>query len=242
MRTLLQISDVRKVRQLSKQLNNDAFTGRVNEVQNYQLEYLLGNELFYDFSLYLEAGWLTSTETFTRDSTTQITASNVDLSSWLNYALKVDSETFVNVKSAVFGGVDTVLIVEGYDLPETITLIEYRADNDYTLLLNGTTYINTSGNTVLYNGLRGFLSWHFLVGFTTDGDNKQSDVGNISLTGDMFAHTSKASKSEIKASYLQNAQKEQNNIVNYLNANTDLFALWPTKAEQSTIKFNSFVF
>jgi len=242
MRPLITISDVRKIRQLGKQLNSDNFEGRVNEVQIYQLDGLLGSALVHVLMDYLDNNWTLSVDNFTRNNETQLTAIGVDLSGWVNYAIKLNDSVFVTVKSATFGGVDTILIVDGYKLPEVITTVEFRVDNEYTLLLNGTSYVNSEGNTVKYNGLRNFLAWHLLVGFITDGDNKQSDVGNISLIGDNFAKTSNANKSQIKAAYLQNSVKESNNISNYLNTKSSTFPLWSVKGEENVNKFSSFIF
>ena len=226
---LLTISDVRDFRQLGKQLNTDNFTARVKEIQDNQLRELLGEDLFFDFQSYIENSWNVSAETFVRDSVTQLTASGVDLSSWAGYGLRINSNIFVSVDTAAFGGVDTIITVSGYDLPSTIISVEYKTENAYIRLLNG-----YDKNT---NGLRGFMSWHLLNIYLLDGDLKQSDVGNVHLTGEMFEKPSYRQRADAGSGYLQNATREENRIIDYLNDNTVDFPLWSVSVESNINKF-----
>lgn len=227
---LLTISDVRNFRQLGKQLNTDNFKSRVKEVQDNQLRELLGDDLFFDFSDYIENSWNLSAETFVRDSSTQLTASGVDLSAWAGYGLRINSNIFVCVDTAVFGGVDTIITVSGYDLPEAVTRVEYKPENAYIRLLNG-----YERNT---NGLRGFMSWHLQNIYLYDGDVKQADVGNIQYTGEMFEKISNKQRADAGSNYLQNATREENYIIDYLNDNTTDFPLWSIAIESNINKFD----
>jgi len=230
MTQLLTISDVRNFRQLGKQVNADNFTARVKEVQDNQLCELMGSDMYTDFSTYIDDSWNTSSETFVRNSYTQMTATNVDLSSWVGYGLRINSTVFVTVESATFGGTDTIIIVSGYDLPETLTTTEYKTESKYLSLLNG-----ADKNT---NGLRGFMSWHLLNIYLLDGDLKQSDVGNVKFTGELFDRPSFKQKNTAGSGYLQNATREENKIIEYLNDNSIDFPLWSVEAESNLNKYD----
>jgi hypothetical protein len=236
-RLLTTISDIREFRQLGKQVNDDNFTARVREVQDNELTELLGRSLAYDFFNSLETNWTTQAGTFTRDSDYQFTAVAADLSAWTNYAIKINNEVFVIVKSAIFGGADTVIIVEGYVLPTTLTTIEYKVDNKYIKLLNGSSYTNDS-ETIQYNGLRPFISWKFLAIFLTDANVKHSDTGNFSITSPNFERPSGGSINAAKQTYLSNSTREENSITEYLNTNDSDFPLWDSKPEQNSQNFN----
>ena len=225
MEILLNNNDVRKYRQLSKQINNDNFNGHVRTIQFNQLSEVLGNALHYDFFNYLANSWTTQSGTFTVDSTTQITAAGIDLSTWSDYAIKINSTVFVIVETATFGGVDTVLTVTGYDLPTTITNLEYKTENNYIKLLNGTAY-TYENNTISFEGLRPFLTWHFLTSYLVDGDLKQADVGNKNIIGDLYTNISQNTIKAAKSEYLENAIRSRNNIVQYLDTERSDFEKW----------------
>jgi len=241
MKLLINIQDVREYRQLSNQVNSDNFEGHVRTVQRNQFQELTGRSLFYDFFNFLDTGWTNPSYTFTRDSVSQITVTGQDLSLWVDYSLKLDSDTFVIVIGAAFGGADTVLTVAGYDLPATIAVMEYRTENEYTKLLNGTVYSKVLGETVQYFGLRAFLAWHFLSSYLTDGNLKQSDMGNINVVGDLFSGASSTQLKNAKSEYLQNATREQNYITEYLNDNYEDFPLWDQGVTEENIMRNDFM-
>jgi len=199
MRLLINITDVRKYKQIGKQINADSFNGHVRTVQENQLTELLGKDLSYALFDYLNNNWTLSGETFERVSDTEIKAINVDLSGWNDYSIRLNKGLFLIAESANFDGTDTILTVTGNNLsntvdeygvlqlkyvPDTITSVEHKVDNSYTLLLNGDEAEN-------YNGLRPFLSWHFAVSYLVDGSLKQNDVGNINVTGDLFQKAGK---------------------------------------------------
>ena len=143
MRLLVTNEDVRKYRQLGKQLNSDNFDGRVLEVQENELTELLNDPLSYDLFDYLDNNWINQAGTFTRDSDRQFTAAALDLSLWVGYALKIGNLAFGIIKTAVFGGVDTIITLtdESEVLPTAITTIEYKIETKYIDLLNGTSYV-----------------------------------------------------------------------------------------------------
>jgi hypothetical protein len=232
MRILTTISDVRKYRQLGKQVNQDNFNGIVREVQENELTELLNEPLSYDFFNYLENNWTEQAGTFTRDSDYQFTAANLDLSGWTDYALRINDEVFVIVKTAVFGGTDTIIVVEGYILPETLTTIEYKAENNYVKLLNGTTY-TVNNNTIKYNGLRPYISWKFLTVYLSEGSVKQSDTGNFTLMPDNTRRPNAGDLNSAKSIRLQNSLREYNRITNYLNENSTIFPLWEAKGDEN---------
>lgn len=240
MKLLTTIEDIRKYRQLGKQLNTDNFEGRVREVQENELTELLGRGLSYDFFNELDNNWSSQAGTFTRDSDYQFTATGIDLSAWVDYALRINSDTFVIVKTAVFGGGDTIITVEGCILPITLTSIEYKAENKYIKLLNGTSY-SFNNETVNFNGLRPFIAWKLLAIFVSDGTIKHSDVGNFSITSPNFIEPSSGDKKAAKSTYLQNSLREENNIIDYLNENSTDFPLWESTNNENIENFNFFV-
>lgn len=240
MKLLTTIDDIRKYRQLGKQLNTDNFEGRVREVQENELTELLGRALSYDFFNELDNNWSTQAGTFTRNSDYQFTATGIDLSAWVGYALKINDDIFVIVKNAVFGGLDTIITVEGYILPTTLTTIEYKAENKYIKLLNGTSY-SFNSETINFNGLRPFIAWKLLAIFVTDGTIKHSDVGNFSITSPNFTQPNTGDKKAAKSTYLQNSVREENNIIDYLNENSTDFPLWEATGNENIENFNFIV-
>lgn len=230
MKILISISDVRKYRQLAKQINQDNFDGITREIQENELTELLGDALSYDFFNYLDNGWNIQTGTFVKNNNYQFTATALDLSAWTGYALKINDDTFVIVKTAIFGGADTIITVEGYALPETLATIEYRLDNNYIRLLNGGIY-TVGGNTIKYNGLRPFISWKFLAIYTVEGRVKHSDVGNVTIMPEN--RPSERDLNSAKSTRLQNSLREYNRIVNYLNENQINFHLWYNKSDEN---------
>jgi hypothetical protein len=241
MKILTTINDVRKYRQLGKQLNSDNFEGRVREVQENELTELLGNALSYDLFNFLDNGFSSQAGTFTRQSITQFTIVGADLSAWTSdYSLRINSNVFVNVVSATFGGADTIIIVEGYDLPSEITTVEYSAQNKYIKLLNGESY-SKNGDTISFNGLRPFIIWKFLAIFATDGNVKHSDTGNFSITSANFQNPTRAEIAAAKSTYLENSTREENRIIDYLNEKNTDFPLWEQKGNENIIDFDFIV-
>ncbi len=240
MKLLTSIDDIRKYRQLGKQLNTDNFEGRVREVQENELTELLGRALAYDFFNELDNNWISQAGTFTRNSDYRFTATGVDLSAWTDYALKINDSVFVIVKTAVFGGVDTIITIEGYILPTELTTIEYKSENKYIKLLNGASYTFNS-ETINFNGLRPFITWKLLAIFVSDGTIKHSDVGNFSITSPNFTQPNTGDKKAAKSTYLQNSVREENNIIDYLNENSTDFPLWETTGNENIENFNFIV-
>jgi len=232
------INDVRKYRQLGKQLNSDNFDGRVREVQENELTELLGRALSYDFFNSLENSWTNISQTLTRVSDTIFKVLAVDLSATIlaGYAIRVNENTFAIVKSCTFTTPDTVIEVEGYELPDILTTIDYKAENKYIKLLNGYTYTEDS-KTIKYNGLRPFISWKLLAIFAGDGNVKHSDTGNFTITSGNFERPTKGELESAKSTYLQNSVREENNIIDYLNANSIDFPLWYQKRNENIENF-----
>lgn len=236
---LTTINDIRKYRQLGKQLNTDNFEGRVREVQENELTELLGKALSYDFFNSLESGWTNQAGTFTKDSTYQFTATGIDLTAVIlpTYALRINDEVYAIVTSSSYDGSDTTIIVEGYEIPDIISSIDCKISNTYIKLLNGATYTQDS-HTVKFNGLRPFIAWKLLAIFTADGNVKHSDTGNFSITSANFDRPTSAEINAAKSTYLQNSVREENNIIDYLNENSTDFPLWDSKQEENTQDYN----
>lgn len=246
MKLLTTINDIRQYRQLGKQLNDVNFQGRAREVQDNELTELLNQALAFDFFDFLDNAdnWTTQAGTFTRDSDFQFTASNLDLSSWADNSLRINnsdnSTVFVVVKTAVFSSPNTVITVEGYVLPITLTTIEFSIENKYVKLLNGESYTKDS-DTIQFNGLRPFIAWKFLAIFLSDGSVKHSDTGNFSITSSNFERPSNASISASRSTYLQNSTREENNIIDYLNEKSTDFPLWDSKGQENIENYNFIV-
>jgi len=240
MKLLTTIEDIRKYRQLGKQLNADNFEGRVREVQENELTELLGRELSYELFDYLDNNWIVQAGTFVRNSDTQFTALAMDLTSFVGYGLRINEETFVIIKAASLVLTDTIIEVEGYILPALITTLEYKIAVDYLNLLNGKNYLLNS-KMVSFNGLRPFISWKLLAIFVGDGSIKHSDTGNMSILSPNFERPSGASINAARSVYLENSSREENRIVDYLNENQILFPLWVQKGQQNIESFNFIV-
>ncbi len=243
-RILISITDVREYRQLGKQLNDDNFEGRSREVQDNSLTDLLGKPLTYDFNDYLENDWITQAGTFTRDSDYQFTVTGLDLSGWVDYALRINNtgtdETFVIVKTAVYGGSNTVVTVEGYILPTTIDDLEYKTDNTYIKLLNGTDYVQDS-KTIQFKGLRPFIIWKFLAIFLSDANVKHSDTGNFSISSTNFQRPSGSEINAARSTYLENSAREENDIIAYLDTESSDYELWEAKNGRNIVDFDFMV-
>ena len=242
MTILITINDIRQYRQLGKQINQENFDGRIREIQENELTELLGKELSFDFFNFLENGWTNVSETFTRVSNTVFKITGIDLSLIIlpGYSIRVNENTFVMVKSCSFDATDTIIEVEGYILPAILTLIDYRLENDYTKLLNGTIY-SKNGNNLKFNGIRPFISWKFLAVYISDGDVKHSDTGNFSITSPNFERPSNSAMNAAKSTYLQNSVREENNIIDFLNENSALYPLWSSKRKENIENFNFIV-
>lgn len=236
---LTTINDVRKYRQLGKQLNQENFDGRVREVQENELTELLGRPLSYDFFYSLENSWTNIVQSFERVSDTAFKILTVDLTATIlvGYAIRINSDTFVIVKTSVFDATDTIVEVEGYILPGTLTTIDYKAENKYIKLLNGYTYTKDS-ETINFNGLRPFITWKLLAIFVADGNVKHSDTGNFSITSPNFERPTAAEINAAKSTYLQNSTREENNIIDYLNENSSTYPLWISKGNENIENFN----
>jgi len=239
-RVLISINDVRKFRQIGKQINQTDFDARAKEVQDNELTELLGRSLMYDFMNFLDNGFTLQGGSFTRNTTSQFTAEGADLSAWVDYSLKLNDSIFVIVKTAVFGGADTIVTIEGYELPETLSKVEFSTENKYIKLLNGAIY-QLSSKTVMFNGLRPFMSWKFLAIFTTDGSLKHSDTGNISIISPNFERSSNAAMNAARSTYLSNSIREENHITDYLNGESSLYPLWESKGTQNIDNFGFIV-
>ncbi len=222
---LINISDVRKYRQLGKQVNIDSFNGHLRTVQETILTPLLGRSLSYDFFNYLKNGFTDVNETYEYISADTFKILASDKTNLLNFALKINNTIFVKVIEATFDSTDTIIKVSGYDLSSPITSVFYSSETKYVDLLNGTIYI-TNNETIEFTGLRPFLSWHLLVSYLVDGSLKQSDVGNIQILGDNFQKSSQSDVKIAKSDYLQNATVEYNNIIEYLSNNTNIYTLY----------------
>lgn len=108
----------------------------------------------------------------------------------------------------------------------------------YIDLINGKEYVNDSGETVTFFGLKPFLSWHFLAGLMVDGSMKLSDIGNINATGNNFDLASGENEKISRGVYLQNAQKYYNEIVVFLDANYSDYPLWDVKNKEDITSFD----
>jgi hypothetical protein len=243
MRQLITINDVRKHRQLGKQLNDDNFEGRVLEVQTNELTDLLGRALSYDFFNFLDNGFTAQAGSYTRDSDLVFTAVGQDLSLWVDYAIKINDSYFGVVETAVFGGADTVITLTKQSdvLPNTISTVEFATDNKYIKLLNGAVYNDCNNNPVDYNGLIPFISWKLLAIFVIDGSIKHSDVGNFTIKGMNFNTAGVGDMHAAKSIYLQNSSREENKIIDYLNTEDTIYPLWESKKEQNTQNYNFFI-
>lgn len=230
---LITKTDVRtESKQIGKQINDTSFDAYVTRLQKRQLRELFGDALFYDFINFLENGFTSYAGTFNRDSATQITINNADVSAWNGYTLKLNTNVFVLVESAIFGGTDTVLTVSGYDVPETLSTVAYSSETKYTKLLNGENY-TYDNNTIFFDGIRPFLCHHFVVSYLIDGNLKQNDVGNSVITGDLFQKSSASEINRARSEYLQNATSEYNRIIQYLDTKSSDFPLWESQQEQN---------
>ncbi len=242
MKILTSINDIRKYRQLGKQLNSDNFEGRVREVQENELTELLGRGLAYDFFNSLENNWTNISGTFERvsDFTFKVLTVNLTSSILVGYAIRVNENIFAIVKSCSFDSTDTIIEIEGYELPLVLTLVDYKIDNKYIRLLNGCTYI-IDAETINFNGIRPFISWKLLSIFVADGSIKHSDIGNLAIISQNFERPSNREMQAATSIYLQNSNREENNIINFLNENSVIYQLWQQKRNENIENFSFIV-
>lgn len=233
MRKLINIQDVRNnAKQIGKQINEDSFNAYLTRIQKRQLQELLGQALFYDFFNFLDNSFTNYSGTFTYSSETTFIIEGVDVTAWNGYSLRINENIFVIITNAVLSVSDTVLTVTGYDVPENIESVAFSSETKYIELLNGCTY-EFEGNNILFDGLRGFLSYHWIASYLIDGDLKQNDKGNFQITGDLFQGVSSGAKNMARAEYLENALDEYNKIVQYLDINSSDFTLWESKNKEN---------
>ena len=234
MRLLITITDIRKQRQLGKQLNDDNFEARVLEIQLNELTELLNPALTYDLFDFLDNGFTNQPGTYTRTSDKVFKAVSQDLTVWIGYSLRINNTEFGIIKTAVLNGADTdiTLTDESETLPDSISTIDYSTETKYINLLNGADY-ELYGNTIRYFGLRAFIGWKLLATFVLDGSIKHSDVGNFSIKSMNFDIPNTGDKYAAKSIYLQNSTREENKIINYLNENSTLFPLWNCKNDEN---------
>lgn len=234
MRLLTTITDIRKQRQLGKQLNDDNFEARVLEIQINELTELLNPALTYDLFNFLDNGFSNHTGTYTRLADRQFKAIAQDLTTWVGYSLRINNVEFGIIKTAVLNGVDTdiTLTDESEILPDTISTVDYSTETKYINLLNGSDY-EFEGNKIRYFGLRAFIGWKLLATFVLDGSIKHSDIGNFSIKSMNFDLPNTGDKYAAKSIYLQNSTREENKIINYLNENSSSFPLWNCKIDEN---------
>ena len=241
MNQLINISDVRKYRQLGKQINADSFAGHVLTIQENELTELLGDAFSYDMFNFLENGFTDVNETYEYVSSNTFKVLDADKTNLLNYSLKINDNIFVIITSAVFDSTDTLITVSGYELSATINSVSYSEETKYILLLNGTTYTKNN-NLVKFKGLRPLLVWNLLISLLIDGSLKQSDIGNFQILGDNFQKSNQADIKIAKSEYLQNATRENNKIIDYLSNNTNIYTLYQNNESQRNISdFDFFI-
>jgi hypothetical protein len=211
----------------------------VREVQENELTELLNRALTYDFFNSLDNGFSVQAGTFNRTSDRVFVAVGLDLSSWVDYAVKINNSSFGVIETAVFGGADTTITLTKQSdvLPESLNVVEYSNDSKYIKLLNGTTYTYDS-NPVDFNGIRPFLTWKLLAIFVSDGTIKHSDVGNFEIKSMNFQAPKSGDKFAARSGYLQNSAREENNIIDYLNTESKIYELWRSKGQENIQSYN----
>lgn len=234
MNQLISISDVRKYRQLGKQINADSFSGHVLTIQENELTELLGDALSYDMFNFLENGFTDVNETYEYINSNTFKILDADKTDLFNSSLKINDNIFVIITNVIFNSTDTIITVSGYDLPTTITSVANSLETKYIELLNGTTYMKDN-DTVKFKGLRAYIIWNLLISLLVDGSLKQSDVGNFQILGDNIQKSSNSDVKIAKSEYSQNATREYNKIIDFISNKTSVYTLYKNNNTQQNI-------
>lgn len=237
---ILNNDDVRKYGTLSKQVRDDLFNQHARQAQQVYLNELIGGALYYELVDNLTNNWTTeATNDYTRNSDTQFTINGVDATSLSGQALKVNSDYFYTVVSAVYDLTNTIVIVKGFrSLPQTISTLEYKAETKHIKLLNGETYTDGCGDTVFYYGLYPYLSYYFLNSFNDTGSLKHGEQSNATLTDQFFTQPDPNLQKRAKDNYLTSAQRYGNTIIDYICQKSTDFPNADTQPEQTIKSFD----
>jgi hypothetical protein len=103
-------------------------------------------------------------------------------------------------------------------------------DAKYQTLIDGEAY-TYSGDTVLFNGLKPYLSYTWLILFSTEGNNNHTNAGNYTIDPATAFQPDRLSQSI--GSYKTEQSHERNNIIQYLNEKSSTYDLWEGKSQKN---------
>jgi len=111
----------------------------------------------------------------------------------------------------------------------------------YVELINGKSYTDKSGNIIQFYGLKAALCYWWLAIMAREGELFHSAYGAIELVNNPQQNFERSREKErIAAGYMETAQVYANDIVKFLNANTDTYPLWERDSEENKTNFISF--
>lgn len=112
----------------------------------------------------------------------------------------------------------------------------------YTELIEGETFKNNEGETAQYYGLKPFIVFHTLSSLLNDNNLKISDTGNENFIDSTFQKASSGEIREAKQEYTSTANYYRSNIIEYLDANKDIYSLWKSKTKNNQLDFDIQIF
>lgn len=115
-----------------------------------------------------------------------------------------------------------------------------RTTGIYKDLLEGKTYVY-DGNTIQYYGIKPYLVYIWLAIACREGDLFLANVGAIEFVNNPQQNFESAkSKDKIANDYMQKAQGYANDIIKFLNENSDSYPLWESTDETNITEFITF--
>lgn len=115
-----------------------------------------------------------------------------------------------------------------------------RTSGKYKDLLDGKTY-EYNGETIKFYGVKPFLCYLWLALFTREGDNFQSNSGNIQFVNNQvqnLQYLQAREKKEREQSYRESATIYENDIIKFLNTYSSTYTLWKGDTEKKLTSFN----
>ena len=106
-------------------------------------------------------------------------------------------------------------------------------DAKYIDLLNGKEY-TYNNQTILYQGLKPFLCWAWLLKLPLEGNNHHTQSGDFAYIHDTVSRPSKYEVMQVTESYKSSKIVQRNGVIRFLNENSQDYALWASSYENNS--------
>lgn len=119
-------------------------------------------------------------------------------------------------------------------------MADARTSGIYKDLLTGKDYLY-SGNTIKYYGIKPTLCYWWLAMAAREGELFHSGYGAIELVNNNQQNfESSKNKERIAQGYMEKAQYYANDLIKFLNQNSDSYPLWMGGSEGNAVHFTTF--